>query len=37
LNSYATLIGHRRSESDDPYGELAEHYPAEALEEMRAL
>ncbi len=35
LNSYQTVTAMRRSEADqDPFVALAEHYPAEALEEM---
>jgi hypothetical protein len=37
LNAYQILRGFFRSESDDPFGDLAEVYPAEALDEMRAL
>lgn len=40
LNSYASCLGDDRlgaEESDDPFGDLAEVYPAEAIDEMRAL
>ena len=37
LNTYNILRGFFRSESDDPFGELADVYPSEALDEMRAL
>ncbi len=40
LNSYADCVGDGRlgaDESTDPFGDLADFYPAAALEEMRAL
>jgi hypothetical protein len=37
LNSYAALAGFRRGEPSNIWDALAEHYPVEALEEMRAL
>lgn len=37
LNSYRALAGYRRGQETDPWDPLAQHYPAEALEEMRAL
>ncbi len=37
LNSYAMLRTHRHGEPTDPFEALADFYPAEALEEMRAL
>lgn len=37
LNAYETLRGHWMSEHADPFDQLAPHFPAVALEEMRAL
>ena len=37
LNGYELLRGFYQQEYDDPFAQLAEHYPAEALEEIRAL
>ncbi len=37
LNSYRALAGYRRGDETDVWSELAEFYPSEALEEMRAL
>lgn len=38
LNSYANVVnGHTSRLAPDPFAELADHYPAEALDEMRAL
>ncbi len=37
LNTYKMLVSQRKSETTDVFAELAEHYPAEALEEMQAL
>lgn len=37
LNSYEMLRGFHRSEHQDPFVQLAPHFPADALEEMRSL